>query len=210
MQQLKPFQQEMDRPFDIVVWGCTGYTGQLVAEYFARDVCPKMPGLKWALAGRTQTKVEAVKASLAEQWPDAISAENPQVLIGTADDQSSVDAVVSQCKVLLSTAGPYLTRGTPVVDACVRLSTDYVDITGETTWVADLIDKYHNSAEKSSTFIVPMSGYDSIPSDLGAFFAVEAIREKFGQPTRLVKTIADFNGQLSGGTLATGIEMGIH
>ena len=79
-----------------------------------------------------------------------------------------------------------------MVDACARLHTDYVDITGETTWVADIIDKYHTSAEQSSTFIVPMSGYDSIPSDLGALFAVNAVREHFDQPTKRVKTICKF------------------
>jgi len=198
----RPF--DVARPFDLVIWGCTGFTGKLVAEYFARDVSPRHPKLRWALCGRSLNKVEAVKSEVRAQWPSV----DPPVLTGTSDDQASVDAVVGQCKVLLTTAGPYLTRGTPVVDACVRLGTHYVDITGETSWVADLLDKYHHDAVKNNVLIVPMSGYDSIPSDLGVLFAVHNVRARFGQSTRRVHSIIEMSGTLSGGTLATGIEMG--
>eukprot|EP00928_Gymnodinium_smaydae_P032389 TRINITY_DN23476_c0_g2_i1.p1 TRINITY_DN23476_c0_g2~~TRINITY_DN23476_c0_g2_i1.p1 ORF type:complete len:427 (-),score=51.36 TRINITY_DN23476_c0_g2_i1:43-1275(-) len=194
----------MSRPYDILLWGCTGFTGTLVAEYFARDVSGRHPQVKWALAGRSQAKVQEVKSKLQAQWPGV----DPPIILGTADDQASVDAAVQQCKVVLSTAGPYLKRGTPVVDACVRLGTHYVDITGETSWVADLLDRYHDSAEEKGVFIVPMSGYDSIPSDLGALFAVKHVRKLFGQPTRRVRCVAEMAGSLSGGTLATGIELG--
>jgi len=194
----------MARTHDIVIWGCTGFTGQLVAEYFAEKVAPKHPSLKWALAGRSRPKVEEVKTKLREQWP----AVDPPVLVGTSEDPTSVDAIASDTKVLLTTAGPYLQRGTLVVDACVRFGTNYVDITGETAWVADLLEKYHQAAQKSGALIVPMSGYDSIPSDLGVLFAVNAVRERFEQSTRRCQTVAEMQGALSGGTLATGIEMG--
>jgi short subunit dehydrogenase-like uncharacterized protein len=193
----------MARPYDIVLWGCTGFTGNLVAEYFARDVAPRHLDLKWALCGRSREKVEEVKARLRAQWPGV----DPPVLVGTSEDQASVDAVVGKTKVIITTAGPYLTRGTPVVDACVRFGTNYVDITGEAPWVRDLLDKYHHAAEASGALIVPMSGYDSIPSDLGVLFAVRAVRDTFGQSTRHCQTVADMAGSLSGGTLATGIEM---
>lgn len=194
----------MVRDLDVVIWGCTGFTGTLVAEYFARDITPQHPQLRWALAGRSREKVEAVKAQLKESWP----AVDPPVLVGEADDQASVDAAVGRCEVFLTTAGPYLKRGTPIVEACVRLGTHYVDITGETSWVADLIDKYHHAAEEKGVFIVPMSGYDSIPSDLGVLFAVHKVREHFGQPTRHARTVVEMSGVMSGGTLATSIEMG--
>jgi short subunit dehydrogenase-like uncharacterized protein len=190
------------RSYDIVLWGCTGYTGELVADYLAAYQ-GKHSELKWALAGRSEAKVAALKRRLQAEFPGC----DPPILIGTADDQSSVDAVVAQTRVIITTAGPYLKRGTPVVDACVRLRTDYVDITGEAAWVAELIEKYHSIAEKNGTHIVPMSGYDSIPSDLGTLFAVNAVRETFGTSTCRVRAIAEMNGQLSGGTLATGIEM---
>lgn len=192
------------RDLDIVLWGCTGFTGTLVAEYFARDIAPKHPQLRWALAGRSRDKVEAVKAKLRESWPGV----DPEILIGEADDQASVDAAVGRCKVLLTTAGPYLSRGTPIVEACVRLGTHYVDISGETSWVTDMIDKYHHAAEEKGIFIVPMSGYDSIPSDLGVLFAAQKVRELYGQPTRHARTVVEMNGAMSGGTLATSIEMG--
>eukprot|EP00929_Paragymnodinium_shiwhaense_P035238 TRINITY_DN19050_c0_g1_i1.p1 TRINITY_DN19050_c0_g1~~TRINITY_DN19050_c0_g1_i1.p1 ORF type:complete len:416 (-),score=94.07 TRINITY_DN19050_c0_g1_i1:173-1420(-) len=192
------------RPYDIVLWGVTGFTGKLVAEYFASSVVQRYPKLTWALCGRSRDKVQAVK----EQLKAAGCTADPAVLTGDADDQASVDAVVAQCRVLLTTAGPYLKRGGPVVDACVRLGTHYVDITGETSWVAELIDKYHHLAEENGTFIVPMCGFDSIPADLGTLFAVKKIREMYAQPTRRVQGLVDMNGMLSGGTAATFIELG--
>lgn len=194
----------MARQFDIVLWGCTGFTGALVAEYFATDVAKKHPELKWALCGRSEAKVTELKEKLRKINPSI----DPPVLTGTADDQASVDEIVNKTRVMLTTAGPYLKRGTPVVDACVRLGTHYVDISGETAWVADLIDKYHHAAEETGALIVPMSGYDSVPSDLGVLFAVRAVRKEFGQPTRRCQSVVEMAGQLSGGTLATGIEMG--
>lgn len=193
----------MSREYDIVLNGCTGFTGNLVAEYFARDVAPRHPELKWALCGRSREKVEAVKRKLQEEWPVV----NPPVLVAVSEDQASMDAVVGQTKVFLTTVGPFLARGTPAVDACARLGTHYVDITGEAPWVADLLDKYHHVAQASGATIVPMSGYDSIPSDLGVLFAVRAVRETFGQPTRRCSAVAEMGGALSGGTFATGIEM---
>eukprot|EP00450_Noctiluca_scintillans_P040323 CAMPEP_0194480348 /NCGR_PEP_ID=MMETSP0253-20130528/3175_1 /TAXON_ID=2966 /ORGANISM="Noctiluca scintillans" /LENGTH=409 /DNA_ID=CAMNT_0039319717 /DNA_START=48 /DNA_END=1277 /DNA_ORIENTATION=+ len=191
------------RTYDIVLNGCTGFTGNLVAEYFAKEISVKRPGLKWALCGRSQEKVEQVKANLRAQWP----AVNPAVLVAASEDQASMDAVVAQTRVLLTTVGPYLARGSPAVDACARFGTHYVDITGEAPWVADMLDRYNHVAQASGALIVPMSGYDSIPSDLGVLFAVRAVRERFGQATRRCLTVAEMGGALSGGTFATGIEM---
>lgn len=196
------------RPYDIVLNGCTGFTGELVAEYFARDICPRYPELKWALCGRSKDKVEDVKHRLNQQWPASFqSGRAVAVLVAASEDQASIDAVVGQTKVFLTTVGPYLTRGTPAVDACARLGTHYVDITGEAPWVAELLDKYHHAAVNSGAIIVPMSGYDSIPSDLGVLFAVRAVRERFGQAVSHCQAVAETGGTMSGGTLATSIEM---
>jgi len=192
------------RPFDVVILGVTGFTGRLVGEYFAEHVHKKHPDVKWALAGRNLEKVQAEKAALQKRWPDV----NPGVLQCDNDSQASVDECVAQTKVMLTTAGPYIKRGGPVVDACVRLGTDYVDLTGEAAWVGGLIDRYHCQAEENQVHIMPMSGYDSIPSDLGTLFAVQKVRERFGEATRKVRSVCAMAGSLSGGTLATSIEMG--
>ena len=194
----------LDKEFDVVILGVTGFTGRLVAEYFAQAVSPEHPTLRWGIAGRSSAKLAAVQSEIAA----AFKVRPPPMLMCDNDDQASVDDCVRRTRVIITTAGPYLKRGGPVVDACVRLRTDYVDLTGETAFAADMIEKYHSAAEANGVHIVPMSGYDSIPSDLGVLFAVHQVRERWNQPTRRCKSVCQMKGQLSGGTLATGIEMG--
>ena len=194
----------MAKEFDIVILGVTGFTGRLVADYFSQTISHEHPDLRWAIAGRSASKLAAVKSSIEAQFPGI----SPEILLCDNDDQASVDKCISRTRVIITTAGPYLKRGTPIVDACVRLGTDYVDLSGETPYAASLIDRYHHAAEAAGVHIVPMSGYDSIPSDLGVLFAVNQVRDRWDQPTRSCKSVCNMAGQLSGGTLATGIEMG--
>jgi short subunit dehydrogenase-like uncharacterized protein len=127
---------ESSRKYDVVVLGATGFTGTLVVEFLSRYYTNR---LKWAIAGRCKEKLQSLKADLA-------LSESIDELVVDADDQASIDYLASQTAVLLSAAGPYSLIGTPIVDSCVRWNTDYVDITGEPTWVRSIIDKFHEAA----------------------------------------------------------------
>merc|ERR1719223_888626 len=195
--------------FDVVLWGCTGFTGQLVAEYFATDVAKKHPSVRWALAGRNLSKLEALRKrvmQLAHEKGDVgRNTHKPAILVADSTDKEAVDAVVAQAKVVCATAGPFDRYGTPVVDACVRLGAHYVDITGETTWVHRMKCKYGEAAKKNGVYIVSMCGFDSLPSDIGTWYTVQLMKKVGNYPVRRVTNLMAMNGKLSGGTLATGL-----
>ena len=177
----------MPRDFDVVLYGATGFTGRQTVAYFTQHA---PPGLKWAIAGRNRAKLEAL---------------NPKVPLFAADssDHHGIDQIVARTRVILSTAGPFALYGTPLVDACVRFQTHYVDITGETPWVRMLIDRYHEKAASEGTRIIPFCGFDSVPSDLGALL----ISQSLGPETREVKAYFKMRGGFNGGTLATMLNM---
>ena len=183
------------RPFDVVLWGCTGFTGQLVARYFANRVAKRVPSLKWALAGRSLDKLQNLADSLG----------GVDVLVADVQAQADVDKVAASTRVVLSTAGPFALYGTPLVDACIRSCSDYVDINGETGWHRSMIDQYDDAAQRAGVVLVPSSGFDSIPSDLGALWMARRVFEASGLPTRRVSCYAEMHGALSGGTVASGI-----
>jgi short subunit dehydrogenase-like uncharacterized protein len=189
------------RPFQVVVWGASGFTGRLVCEHISKDYKGQ---INWAMAGRSQEKLESIRADLAEKYGAEIS-EVP-ILLGTLEDQSSLENIASQTDVIISTAGPFAKYGTPIVDAAVSESSHYCDITGEVPWVKSLIDKHHEEATRKNVRIVNCCGYDSIPSDLGALFVVEHFKKTFGAlPSRVVTAVAEGKGGVSGGTIATGM-----
>lgn len=142
----------MKKPFDIILWGATGYTGQLVADYLAQNVDSSV---RWAIAGRNQEKLEKLRDSLA--LPDL------PILLGESQDRASLEVIVAQTKVIISTVGPYALYGTPLVAACVAQGVSYCDLTGETLWMRQNIDSFHTEAEESGARIVHCCGYDSIP-----------------------------------------------
>lgn len=197
----------MDKQFDVVIWGCTGFTGGLVAEYYATSVSKQYPTLKWALAGRNPKKLQSVLERVKGLNPTC----NPPIIQASVDDQQSIDSMVGSTRVLLSTAGPFVQFGTPIVDACVRLGSDYVDTTGETPWVRSLIDKgYHQRAIDKGVYIVPMCGFDSVPSDLGTYMLGRASCDKYGEEKGQLDTVKGYftsNGGPSGGTLRSGMGM---
>ena len=129
----------MARPFDIVLWGCTGFTGKLVAKYFAKHVARRLPNLRWALAGRSKAKLQALV--------DDIDVAVP-VMIASSDVQD--DQVAAATRVILSTAGPFAKYGSPVVEACVRSGCDYVDINGEVGWHKSMIERYDDAAAEAT------------------------------------------------------------
>jgi short subunit dehydrogenase-like uncharacterized protein len=180
------------REFDIIVYGATGYTGRLVAEYLKDKM-----GLKWAMAGRSQTKLEEVR--------DLIGAsKNTPLVVADADDPSTLEAMAKRTKVVLTTVGPYQLYGEPLVAACVDAGTDYTDLCGEPVWMRQMIDKYHESAKASGARISFSSGFDSIPFDLGVLMLQKHAIEKFGAPAPRVKgRVRAMQGGFSGGTAAS-------
>lgn len=191
-----PRKRDRSREFDIVLWGATGYTGQLVADYLARNYLDGDTGLRLALAGRNEEKVRRVAADIGRP-------ELP-ILLGDSFDSASLDAMTSRAAVVISTVGPYAKYGAELVAACVRNGTDYCDLTGETQFVRAMIDAHEQEAERTGARIVHCCGYDSIPSDLGTLMVQKAFKERHGKYASEVKMAAvDMRGAFSGGTIAS-------
>lgn len=182
-----------DRKYDVVLFGATGFTGRQTVEYFARHA---PPALRWAIAARSRAKLELVRAEA------GVESRAIDLIVADSRDQGSIDAMVSQTRVLLTTAGPFALYGTPVVDACVRFGTHYCDITGETPWIREMIDRYHARASADGTRIVTCCGFDSVPADIGTMLVVRALRES-GTGTRDVRAYYRGTGGFNGGTVAS-------
>jgi short subunit dehydrogenase-like uncharacterized protein len=180
------------REFDIIVYGATGYTGRLVAEYLKDKA-----GLKWAMAGRSLAKLEEVRDLIG-------AAKDTPLVVANADDPASLEAMAKRTKVVLTTVGPYQLYGEPLVKACVANGTDYTDLCGEPVWMRQMIDKYHDLAKASGARITFSSGFDSIPFDLGVLMLQKHATEKFGAPAPRVKgRVRAMKGTFSGGTAAS-------
>ncbi|MCB2114248.1 MAG: saccharopine dehydrogenase NADP-binding domain-containing protein [Parvularculaceae bacterium] len=184
------------KEFDIVVYGATGYTGRLVAEYLAREYAGDAT-LTWAMAGRNQEKLKSVR--------DEIGAPQSTPLVAAdAADPSSLSSMTARTKCVVTTVGPYQLYGEPLVAACAQAGTDYVDLCGEPNWMRAMIDKYQAAAEKSGARIVFSCGFDSIPFDLGVWNTQEEARKEFGEPCIEVKgRVRAMKGKFSGGTAAS-------
>jgi len=184
-----------DRSYDIVVFGATGFTGALTAEYLAAHAPPET---RWALAGRNMGKLEQVRARLGSG-----SSEVP-LLRADVTDVDSVRSVAEATRVVITTVGPYIRYGEPLVAACAAAGTDYVDLTGEPEFVDRMWLDYHEQAAASGARIVHSCGFDSIPYDLGAQFTVEQLPE--GVPISL-EGFVRAGGTFSGGTYQSTIEI---
>ena len=182
--------------FDIVVYGATGYTGRLVAEYLAREYGGDA-SLKWAMAGRSEKKLAAVRDEI------GAPASTPLV-VADAADPASLKAMAARAKCVITTVGPYQLYGEPLVAACAEAGTDYVDLCGEPNFMRAMIDKYEAAAKKSGARIVFSCGFDSIPFDLGVWFTQEEARKEFGDHCREIKgRVRAMKGTFSGGTAAS-------
>ncbi|HEX9212043.1 MAG TPA: saccharopine dehydrogenase NADP-binding domain-containing protein [Bradyrhizobium sp.] len=182
--------------FDIVVYGATGFTGQLVAEYLTLHYKGDK-ALKWAMAGRSLGKLKSVR--------DAIGAPgNTPLIVADASDAASLKAMVEQTMSVITTVGPYQLYGEELLAACVATGTDYFDLCGEPIWMRQMIDKYETEAKASGARIVFSCGFDSVPFELGAFFVQEEAKRVLGAPALRVKgRVRDMRGTLSGGTAAS-------
>ena len=183
------------RDYDVVLYGASGFTGQQTVAYFAQHA---PANLRWAIAGRNRDKLAATQKALGA---------NADILIADSQDQAALEAIAARTRVMLTTAGPYALYGSGLVAACVRHRTHYVDITGETVWVRGLIDRHHAQAAQDGTRIIPFCGFDSIPSDLGAYLMARHIQTKLGAECREVKAYFQIAGGVNGGTLATAFNL---
>jgi short subunit dehydrogenase-like uncharacterized protein len=185
-----------DRQYDLALFGATGFTGGLTAEYLARNG-PK--GLRWAVVGRNRDKLEAVRERLAGLGGEA---PGPGLLIADVGDRASLQAVATTARVVATTVGPYALYGEPLLAACAAAGTDYVDLTGEPEFVDRMWIEHHAEAERTGARLVHCCGFDSIPHDLGAYFTVRQLPE--GVPLK-VEGFARIGGEFSGGTYHSAI-----
>jgi short subunit dehydrogenase-like uncharacterized protein len=185
-----------ERDHDLALFGATGFTGGLTADYLAANA---PAGLRWALVGRNRAKLEAVAAGLAEIESEVPA---PDLLEADAADRTALDEVASATEVVITTVGPYALYGGPLVAACAAAGTDYVDLTGEPEFVDRTWIENHAEAERSGARIVHCCGFDSIPHDLGAYFTVKQLPE--GVPLK-VNGYVRSNASFSGGTFASAI-----
>lgn len=188
------------RPYDIVVYGATGFTGRLVAEYLAQHYGQEGPGKdgpRWAMAGRSADKLAEVR--------DLIGAPaRTPLIVADAADPASLAAMVEQARVVITTVGPYQLYGEPLLAACIAAGTDYADLCGEPVWMRQMIDKYGEAAQESGARICFSSGFDSIPFDLGVLMLQRHAVAKFGRPAPRVKgRMRGMKGGASGGTAAS-------
>lgn len=187
------------RPFDLVVFGATAFTGRIAAEYLSKT--PK-DSLRWAIAGRNATVLQALSQSLNAH-------SNPPSLTQVLDhsDIHAVQALVAQTRVALTFAGPFARYGEPIIAACAAAGTHYLDITGETLWVAKMIEKYEATAKSTGAILIPFSGFDSVPSDLGVWKVLQATsRSAPDRRVTKVTSLFSMRGGLNGGTFATVID----
>jgi len=185
----------MATDFDIIVYGATGFTGRLVAEYLSANYADG--SLKWAMGGRSLSKLQQVR-------DDIGAAPDTPLVTANADDPASLDAMVARTKVVISTVGPYQLYGSDLVAACAKAGTAYVDLCGEPAWMRQMIDAHEAAAKASGARIVFSCGFDSIPFDLGVWTLQQAAIAKHGHPAPRVKgRVRKMQGGFSGGTAAS-------
>lgn len=186
----------MTKPFDLVVHGATGFTGRLVVEYLLRRY-PAGSGLRWAMGGRNAAKLAAVRDEL------GAPADTPLVVTDTGNP-ASLQALMEQARLVLTTVGPYQLYGNELVAACASAGVDYVDLCGEPAWMRQMIDAHEAAARASGARIVFSCGFDSIPFDLGVFMLQREMQARFGQPAQRVRgRVRKMKGTFSGGTAAS-------
>ena len=186
----------MTKPFDLVVHGATGFTGRLVVEYLLRRY-PAGSGLRWAMGGRNAAKLAAVRDEL------GAPADTPLVVTDTGNP-ASLQALMEQTCLVLTTVGPYQLYGNELVAACASAGVDYMDLCGEPAWMRQMIDAHEAAARASGARIVFSCGFDSIPFDLGVFMLQREMQARFGQPAQRVRgRVRKMKGTFSGGTAAS-------
>ena len=180
----------MTRDLDLVVFGATGFTGKLVADYIAQS--KDRP--RWAIAGRNKDKLEALGLGV-------------EILVADAEDRKALDVIAARTKVVCTTVGPYAKYGSELVAACADAGTHYCDLAGEVQWMRRMIDAHDARARETGARIVHTCGFDSIPSDMGTWALQQEMIQRFGKPaTKITALFGESSGTVSGGTVASGME----
>ena len=187
--------------FDLIVFGATSFVGEILCQYLVKEY--GVDGdVKWAAAGRSQSKLEKLRASLGK------TAEQLTLLTADAADEVALKTLCDQTKVIISTVGPYALYGEPLVKVCVETGTDYCDLTGEVQWVKRMITRYQGQAQESGARIVHCCGFDSIPSDMGVWHLQQQAQQQFGAAaTDIRMRVKAMRGAASGGTIASMINI---
>lgn len=186
-----------NREFDLIVYGSTGFTGRLVAEYLQATYGQGGNAPKWAMAGRSSDKLASVRDEI------GLPAETPLV-VADASDPASLADMVKRTKVVVTTVGPYQLYGNELVAACAEHGTDYVDLCGEPAWMRAMIDAHDAAAKASGARIVFSCGFDSIPFDLGVYMLQRRCAGEAGGPAPRIKgRVRAMQGSFSGGTAAS-------
>lgn len=184
-----------EREFDVIVWGATGFTGRLVAEYLLTRYGDD-ESLTWAMAGRSEAKLRAVAAEL--------GADDIPFFIADSHDRPSLDAMVARGRVICTTVGPYAKYGTELLAACATTGTHYVDLAGEPQWMQAMADEYQDAAQDTGARIVHPCGFDSLPSDIGTFYLQREAQKRFSEPFVSIQLLLKAaSGKASGGTVAS-------
>jgi short subunit dehydrogenase-like uncharacterized protein len=182
--------------YDLVIYGATGYTGRLVAEYLYQQYGVNN-SIRWAMAGRSMDKLLAVRDQL------GISHDIPLIATDSSNSEA-VQAMVEQSRVIVTTVGPYQLYGNELIAACAANGTDYVDLCGEPGWMAAMINQHQATAEKSGARLVFSCGFDSVPFDLGVYFLQRAAQQQWGHAAARIKgRVRSMKGTFSGGTIAS-------
>lgn len=182
------------RSYDIILWGASGFTGRLVAEYLIENY--DKSSLSWAMAGRNKEKLEKIRAE--------IGATDIPLIIADSKDRASLDTMTAQGAVICSTVGPYAKYGSELVASCIEQSADYCDLTGEVQWMRRMIDLHQEDAKNKGVRIVHTCGFDSVPSDMGVYFTQRALKKKYGAYAEHIKMrVKAMKGGMSGGTYAS-------
>ena len=186
-----------DREFDVVVYGATGFTGQLVAEYLLGQYGSD-DNLRWAIAGRSEEKLRRTRRELGP------AAERLPIIVADSSDTDALGELASRTKVVLTTVGPYALYGSNLVAACVDNATDYCDLAGETQWIRKMIDTHHERAQETGARIVHCCGFDSIPMDIGVYFLQQEAKARHGAYCESIALyVKATKGSMSGGTMAS-------
>ena len=188
-------EREETKMYDVVVFGATGFTGAIVTKYMAEN----FPGITYIITGRSKDKLEAIQKELA-----LIGHPAAQIVVLDYAAKEGVEAVTRQARIALNFAGPFKRYGEHIVASCAKFGTDYLDITGEPVWVADMKAKYQKLAEKTGARLLSFSGFESIPSDLGVWKVLQ--KAKINRPTATVTQVVglfDIKGGVGGGSFQT-------
>ncbi len=190
----------INREFDIVVFGATSFVGKILSNYLVKEYTE--PNLTWAMAARSQSKLDKLKESLGS------AADLVPLIIADSSDETSLRSMCERTELIISTVGPYALYGESLLKLCCQTGTDYCDLSGEPQWIRRMIERYQEEAKNSGARIVNCCGFDSIPSDLGVKFLQEKAKEHFGSYCDEVKLrVKVLKGGASGGTIASGLNL---